>query len=103
MVVCRIFKVKQIKFEQINGFYDYANAPGSSLAFLSELGLPTAVLQLISEYRIKHWAYLRGIMEPWVLPWQQQQQWRCGTYGCTFGYEATANLSLDRGNLVRKE
>jgi O-antigen/teichoic acid export membrane protein len=51
------------------GIYDFGIALSLSLAFLSGLGLPTAVLRFIPEYRIKQdWAHLRGIIRG---SWQQ--------------------------------
>jgi O-antigen/teichoic acid export membrane protein len=51
------------------GAYDLAIALSLSLAFVAGLGLPTAVLRFISEYRVKQdWSHLRGIIRA---SWQQ--------------------------------
>lgn len=45
------------------GVYDLAIAFSLSLAFIAGLGLPTAILRFIPEYRVKQdWAHLRGIL-----------------------------------------
>jgi O-antigen/teichoic acid export membrane protein len=51
------------------GVYDFAIALSLSLAFIAGLGLPTATLRFIAQYRVqKDWAHLRGMMRG---GWQQ--------------------------------
>lgn len=51
------------------GIYNYAIALSVSLSLLAGLGLPSATLKLVSEYRTqKKWTYLRGILQT---SWQQ--------------------------------
>lgn len=51
------------------GVYDFAIALSLSLAFMAGLGLPTATLRFIAQYRVQQdWAHLRGMMRG---GWQQ--------------------------------
>lgn len=51
------------------GIYDYAIAFSIFLSLIAGLGLPSAALKLVSEYRTKqNWTHLRGILQT---SWQQ--------------------------------